>query len=327
MARSFASTAALLNATLPIGTEEFFMSFITLVTGASSGFGRMIANELAGRGHIAYASMRDLSGKNAKQITDIASFAKTHNVDLRSIELDVQSEESIALAIRSIIHEHKRLDVLVHNAGHMVYGPSEAFTAEQLAQMYDINVLGSQRVNRAVLPHMRAAKSGLLVWISSTSVAGGVPPLLGPYFAAKAGMDALAVCYGKELAPLGIDTAIVVPGAFTTGTHHFENAGHPEDEKTAKAYQAAWTPGFADNVKNALAKTVPPDADPSVVGKIVADIVDTAVGKRPYRVFVDPADDGAAVSFPVIDRVRSQFLQRIGFAELLHPAGLQTKGS
>ena len=300
------------------------MSYIALVTGASSGFGRMIANELAGRGHVAYASMRDLKGKNAKQGADIASHAKKHAVDLRALELDVQSENSISVAIASIMAEHKRLDVIVHNAGHMVYGPSEAFTTEQLAELYDINVLGCQRVNRAALPAMRAARSGLLVWIYSTSVAGGVPPLLGPYFAAKAGMDALAVCYGKELAPLGIDTAIVVPGAFTTGTSHFENAGHPSDEETAKAYEAAWAPDFADNVKNALAQTVPNDADPSAVGRVVADIVDATPGKRPYRSLIDPADDGAAVSFPVIDRVRSQFLQRIGFSDLLQPARPQT---
>ena len=118
-------------------------------------------------------------------------------MDLRSIELDVQDEASIKAAVRDIIAEHGRIDVLIHNAGHMMYGPLEAFTPDQLAQQYDVNVLGTQRLNRAALPHMRAAKSGLIVWISSTSVAGGVPPLLGPYFAAKAGMDALAVCYAQ----------------------------------------------------------------------------------------------------------------------------------
>ena len=295
------------------------MSDIVLVTGASSGFGRMIANDLATAGHVVYASMRGTTGKNVKQVEDIAAYARNEVVDLRAIELDVQSEESTAKAVESIIAEHGRLDVVVHNAGHMVYGPSEAFTADQLAELYDINVLGTQRLNRAALPHMRAAKKGLLVWISSTSVAGGVPPLLGPYFAAKAGMDALAVCYAKELAPLGIETSIVVPGAFTTGTNHFENAGKPEDEARAKAYQASWAPGFADKMKDALAGTVPDDADPSAVGRAVADIVAAPFGSRPARVYIDPASDGAAVSFPVIDRVRTEFLHRIGFADLQHP--------
>jgi len=296
------------------------MSLIALVTGASSGFGQMIARDLAQAGHIAYASMRGTTGKNAGKVEENATFAQDHDVDLRSIELDVQDEASIAAAVKRIIAEHSRIDVLVHNAGHMMYGPLEAFTPEQLAQQYDVNVLGTQRLNRAALPHMRQARSGLVVWVSSTSVAGGVPPLLGPYFAAKAGMDALAVCYAKELAPLGIETSIVVPGAFTKGTNHFANAGHPDDAGVADAYAAAWPDRFADRIQDALAGTVPDDADPAGVGKAVVDIVAAPPGKRPLRVYVDPASDGAAVTFTVMDRVREQFLHRIGFGELLHPA-------
>ena len=296
------------------------MSQIALVTGASSGFGRMIANALAGAGHIAYASMRGLSGKNAHQVEEVGAYSREHGVDLRAVELDVQSEEAAAAAVGGIIAEHGRLDVLVHNAGHMVYGPSEAFTPEQLAALYDINVLGCQRVNRAALPHMRRAGRGLVLWIGSSSVAGGVPPLLGPYFAAKAGMDALAVAYARELAPLGIESSIVVPGAFTTGTNHFANAGEPADKPRAADYAQSWPDGFADRMKDALAGTVPDDADPAEVARAVAVIVDAPYGRRPIRVVVDPAGDGASVSYAVIDRVREQFLDRIGFADLRRPA-------
>ena len=296
------------------------MGKVALVTGASSGFGRMIAGDLAGAGHTAYASMRGTRGGNAGQVERVAAQARDRGVDLRAIELDVQDEASVAAAVGEIVRTHGRIDVVVHNAGHMVYGPSEGFTPEQLAEVYDINVLGTQRLNRAVLPHMRRAGEGLLVWVSSTSVAGGVPPLLGPYFAAKAAMDALAVCYARELAPLGIETSIVVPGAFTTGTNHFEHAGGPGDDARARAYAAAWPDGFADRMKAALAGTVPEDADPSAVGRAVVEVVGMAFGRRPLRVFVDPADDGAAVAFAVIDRVREQFLARIGFTDLLHPA-------
>lgn len=295
------------------------MGMIALVTGASSGFGQMIARDLAAAGHTAYASMRGTREKNADKVSDNAAFAKKKGIDLRSIELDVQDEDSINAAIASIMDEHGRLDVLVQNAGHMMYGPSEAFTPDQLAQLYDINVLGAQRVNRAALPHMRKAGSGLLVWVSSSSVAGGVPPLLGPYFAAKAGMDALAVCYAKELAPFGVETAIIVPGAFTTGTNHFANAGHPEDKTVWDAYTAAYPAGFEDKMKNALAATVPDWADPGEVGRAVVDIVAKPAGQRPLRTFIDPASDGAAVAFTVMDRVRSEFLHRIGHSDLLHP--------
>ncbi|MBB3949906.1 SDR family oxidoreductase [Aureimonas jatrophae] len=295
------------------------MTLIALVTGASSGFGQMIARDLAQAGHTAYASMRGTAEKNAGKVKENAAFAREHGVDLRSIELDVQDEASVRAAVKEIIDRHGRIDVLVHNAGHMMYGPLEAFTPDQLAQQYDVNVLGTQRLNRAALPHMRAAGSGLVVWVSSTSVAGGVPPLLGPYFAAKAGMDALAVCYAKELAPLGIETAIVVPGAFTSGTNHFANAGHPDDASVAGEYDVALPERFAERIQDGLANTVPDDADPSAVGRAVVDIVAAPQGKRPLRTYVDPADDGAAVTFQVMDRVREQFLHRIGFAELLHP--------
>ena len=295
------------------------MKQVVLVTGASSGFGRMIANELACAGHTVYASMRGLSGNNAHQVSEVAAYAREQGIDLRSVELDVQSEQSALAAVGTIIAEHGHLDVLVHNAGHMVYGPSEAFSPQQLAELYDINVLGCQRVNRAALPHMRRAASGLLLWVGSSSVAGGVPPLLGPYFAAKAGMDALAVAYARELAPLGIESSIVVPGAFTSGTNHFASAGNPSDDAVASEYANAWPVGFADRVRAALADTVPAHADPADVARAVALIVDTPFGQRPFRIVVDPASDGAAVSYAVIDRVREQFLDRLGLAALRHP--------
>ena len=295
------------------------MAQVALVTGASSGFGRMIAGELAAAGLTAYASMRGTAGKNAGTVKDIAADAESKRIDLRTIELDVQDDVSVRSAVEDIIREHGRIDVLVHNAGHMVWGPTEAFTPEQLAELYDVNVLGTQRLNRAALPHMREARSGLLIWVSSTSVMGGIPPMLGPYFAAKAGMDQLAVCYARELAPFGIETAIVVPGAYTKGTNHFEHAGHPEDGQRADAYAKAWPDDFADRMQKALAATDPSDSDPFEIGRAVAAIVQAPVGKRPFRTVIDPADDGAKVTFPVVDRIREQFLHRIGFAELLHP--------
>ncbi len=150
-------------------------SQVCLVTGASGGFGRMIADALARAGHVAYASMRDLGGRNVHRAEEVAAWSRDNDADLRTVELDVQSEESAHAAVDEIVAEHGRLDVLVHNAGHMVYGPSEVFTPEQLAELYDINVLGCQRVDRAALLHMRGAGHGLLVWIGSSSVAGKRP--------------------------------------------------------------------------------------------------------------------------------------------------------
>jgi NAD(P)-dependent dehydrogenase (short-subunit alcohol dehydrogenase family) len=212
------------------------MKYVIVVTGASSGFGRMAADALAEAGHTVYASMRETTGRNAPQVQEVENYASERGIDLRAIELDVSSQESADCAIAAIVRDNGRLDVVVHNAGHMVYGPTEAFTPEQLAALYDINVLSTQRVNRAALPQLRKQRRGLLVWVSSSSTRGGTPPYLAPYFAAKAGMDSLAVSYASELALWGIETSIVVPGAFTKGTNHFLHAGKPADQARADEY-------------------------------------------------------------------------------------------
>ena len=179
------------------------MRNITVVTGASSGFGALAARALALAGHTVYASMRETTGRNAPQVKEVEEYANAHSVDLHAVELDVLSQESTDAALKTIVSENDRLDVVIYNTGHMVFGPVEAFSPEQLAQLYDINVLSTQRVNRAALPHFRTQKKGLVVRVSSSSMRGGTPPYLAPYFAAKARMDAMAVSYASELARWG----------------------------------------------------------------------------------------------------------------------------
>jgi len=296
---------------------------VILITGASSGFGRMTAEALALAGHTVYASMRDIAGHNAANAGEMAATSARDGVELRPIELDVQSEASAGAAVETVIGEAGRIDVMVHNAGHMVFGPAEAFTPEQLAEQYDTNVLGTQRVNRAVLPHMRAAKQGLLVWVSSSSSAGGTPPYLAPYFAAKAAMDSLAVQYARELSRWGIETSIIVPGAFTRGTNHFAHAGRPADQARAAEYEAGPFKGFEEQLQQAFADIVPDDADPARVADAIVEVVAAPFGKRPFRVHYDPSQDGADVGFAVLDRLRKEMLRRIGLADLLSPAKLR----
>eukprot|EP00873_Tetraselmis_striata_P032779 jgi/Tetstr1/453043/TSEL_040079.t1 len=185
---------------------------VIVITGASSGFGALTARALAKAGHTAYAGIRATQTRNVQAVADAAAFAKENGADLRTVELDVANDASVEAGIAKVIAEVGRIDVIVHNAGHMSFGPAEAFTPEQFAELYDINVLSTQRVNRAVLPHMRKAGTGLVVWVSSSSTRGGTPPYLSPYFAAKAAMDSLAVSYASELTRWGIETAIIVPG-------------------------------------------------------------------------------------------------------------------
>lgn len=295
------------------------MKQVIVITGASSGFGRLSANALAEAGHTVYASMRGTTGRNAAAVADVEKYATVNNVDLRAIELDVGSQASADAAIAKIVAEQGRLDVVMHNAGHMAFGPAEAFTPEQLAELYDINVLSTQRVNRAALPQLRKQGRGLLVWVSSSSSAGGTPPYLAPYFAAKAGMDAMAVVYARELTRWGIETSIIVPGAFTGGTNHFAHSRSPADRARVAEYEAGPYAGFGEQIQKAFAAIVPPEADASSVADTIVKVVDTPFGKRPFRVHVDPTQDGADVAFAVIDRVRNEMLHRVGFSDVLHP--------
>jgi NAD(P)-dependent dehydrogenase (short-subunit alcohol dehydrogenase family) len=247
-------------------------------------------------------------------------FGKDRSQDLRPLELDVSEQTSVDSAIATILSESESIDVVVHNAGHMVLGPTEAFSVEQFVSVYDTNVLSTQRLNRAVLPLMRARRSGLLVWVGSTSTRGGTPPYLAPYFAAKAAEDSLAVSYAVELGRFGIDTVIIVPGSFTTGTNHFENAGHAQDEDIVAQYDAVY-PDLMTEVSKALADLAPDDANPEEVAVQIARVVNLEPGQRPFRVHIDPADDGATRVDKLGDEVRREFYERIGMPDLLSVRG------
>lgn len=296
------------------------MNKIILVTGASSGFGALAARQLADRGHTVYASMRDTAGRNAPQVEAAARYAREKNVDLRTVELDVLSDASAQAAVQAILAESGRLDVVVHNAGHMVFGPAEAFAPEQYLQLYDVNVVGTQRVNRAALPHLRARGKGLLVWVGSSSTRGGTPPYLAPYFAAKAAMDSVAVSYSTELSRWGIETTIVVPGAYTSGTNHFAHSGKPADAARAAEYDEGPYAGLPARIMERLKAMEPADADVADVAAAIARVVDLPHGQRPFRVHVDPSQDGAETVNAVGDRVRREMYRNLGLEDLLKPA-------
>ncbi|AUF99706.1 oxidoreductase [Pseudomonas sp. 09C 129] len=296
------------------------MQSVILITGASSGFGALTARALADVGHIVYASMRETLGRNAPQVAEVRRYADEHRVDLRSVELDVASSASVEAGVARIVADCGRLDVIIHNAGHMAFGPAEAFTPEQFAQLYDINVLSTQRVNRAALPQLRKQGRGLVLWVSSSSARGGTPPYLAPYFAAKAAMDSLAVSYAGELARWGVETSIIVPGAFTQGTNHFAHSGAPADQARAAEYNQGPYAGVPEQALNGLAALEPADADVTEVAKAIVEIVGLPFGSRPLRRHIDPSQDGAEIVNAMADRVRAEMFRRIGLEDLLKPA-------
>ncbi|AVA22699.1 MULTISPECIES: SDR family oxidoreductase [unclassified Rhizobium] len=292
---------------------------VIVITGASSGFGALTARALAKAGHTVYASMRETEGRNSPRVAEVAAFAKENGMDLKAVELDVASDASVEAGIARVIEQEGRIDVIIHNAGHMSFGPAEAFTPEQFAQLYDINVLSTQRVNRAALPHLRKQGKGLVVWVSSSSARGGTPPYLSPYFAAKAAMDSLAVSYASELTRWGIETAIIVPGAFTKGTNHFAHSGAPADKARAAEYDNGPYAGVPDRALRGLASLEPADADAASVATAIVDVVNMPFGTRPFRTHIDPSEDGAEIVNGVADRVRAELFRHIGLEDLLKP--------
>jgi NAD(P)-dependent dehydrogenase (short-subunit alcohol dehydrogenase family) len=293
---------------------------VIVITGASSGFGALTARALAKAGHTVYASMRETEGRNRAQVEAVQGFSRENGVDLKAVELDVTSDASIKAGIARVIGQEGHIDTIIHNAGHMSFGPAEAFTPEQYAELFDINVLSTQRVNRAALPHLRRQGRGLVVWVSSSSARGGTPPYLAPYFAAKAAMDSLAVSYAGELTRWGIETAIIVPGAFTKGTNHFAHSGSPADTARAAEYNEGPYEGIPEKALQGLAALEPADADAASVAAAIVDVVDMPFGKRPFRTHIDPSEDGAEIVNGVADRVRAELFRRIGLEDLLKPA-------
>lgn len=184
-------------------------SRVVVVTGSSSGFGRNTVERFADAGWRVYATMRESRGRHAKTAAELAARG------MRVVELDVTDQTSVDRAAEEILGEAGSVDVLVNNAGATYVGPTEAFTVDAVRAQFDLNVFGVLRVNRAFLAAMRERRRGLIVYVSS--VAGRlVLPGMGVYCASKAAIEAFAEAASYELRSLGVDVAIVEPGAFAT---------------------------------------------------------------------------------------------------------------
>jgi NAD(P)-dependent dehydrogenase (short-subunit alcohol dehydrogenase family) len=299
---------------------EIFMKHVILVTGASSAFGALAARRLAKAGHIVYASMHATTQYNAPQVQALRRFALEQRVDLRTIDLDVKSESSAEASVETVLRECGRLDVVVHNAGHMVFGPAEAFTPDQLAELYNMNVLSTQRVNCAALPVLRRQGKGLVVWLGSSSTRGAMPPYLGPYFAAIAAMDALALSYAGELALWNIETSIVVPGALTSSTSHFDRLGLPNNKARLEEYQSGPTSNLGQRVMKGFEAMAPLYSNAVQVAEAIVKLVAMPLGTRPLRVHVDGTQPGAMSAMDAADHVREVLLRKMGLGDLLRPS-------
>jgi NAD(P)-dependent dehydrogenase (short-subunit alcohol dehydrogenase family) len=292
------------------------MSQTVLVTGCSSGFGKLIARTLLSQGHTVAATMRDPEGRNSPHAQELRDLAATAPGKLHVLELDVTDASSVDAAVGAVLDAEGAIDVVVNNAGYGAGGLAEGFTEAQWRQMFEVNVFGVQRVNRAVLPSMRRRGAGLLIHVSSM-MGRIVLPFSAPYTASKYALEALAETYRYELAGLGVDVVIVEPGGFGTGFG--ENMAQAADgERVASYGDMADAPGqFWSGILEQLQGGEAPD--PQLVADAVAELVAAQPGERPFRTVVDPLMGGepARVVNGTVEQVQRQLFEGFGMGSML----------
>jgi NADP-dependent 3-hydroxy acid dehydrogenase YdfG len=285
------------------------MSQHVLITGSSTGFGNLTALALASRGHRVLATMRDPDGKNREHA---ARLRAAPGVEV--LALDVTSEPSVDAAVAAALKSAGHLDAVVNNAGLATIGLAETITPAQLLRLFDTNVVGVQRVNRAVLPAMRARRSGLLVHVSS-GLGRIVIPIVGLYGSTKFALEALSDEYRYDLKGCGVEVTVVQPGAYPTELGSVEPDG--ADQERAKGYGplASALEGF--HQRNQAMKASPNGANPQEVADAIVRLIETPAGQRPARVAVD------ASKSPLVPRlneahaqVQRELLQMMGMGAL-----------
>ena len=238
----------------------------------------MTAKTLLSQGHRVAATIRNAETKNkaiAEELTGLGA---------KIVNMDVTDEESVNAGVAIAIEALGGLDVVVNNAGVGVLGIQEQFTIEDFQRLFDINVFGVQRVNRAALPHLRAQGSGLLIHVSS--LLGRIAlPFYGPYNASKWALEALAENYRVELSGFGVDSCLVEPGGYATS--FMSSLLRPSDNSTNEGYgdMANAPEQLFENFEGALAQN--PAQDPQNVADAIAKLIETPGGQRPMRTVVD----------------------------------------
>jgi NAD(P)-dependent dehydrogenase (short-subunit alcohol dehydrogenase family) len=281
---------------------------VVLITGTSSGFGRLIAETLARKNYQIFATMRNVKGRNAAVAREIAETAKRESLSLQTVELDVTDDFSLERAVSKVVLECGRIDILVNNAGYGIMDLVETVPLAQAQRQFDVNFFGVLRMNRAVLPVMKRQGSGLLLHVSSGGGRLAIPGM-GMYCASKFAMEALAEVYRYELASLGIDSVILEPGAYAT----------PIMEKLERGEDAGRKTGYGEMalVPEKLKATIGSSrANPQEIADIVLKIIETPAGQRQLRYRVGPGGPGVHRINALTDEVQAQMLEAFGVTEV-----------
>jgi NAD(P)-dependent dehydrogenase (short-subunit alcohol dehydrogenase family) len=279
---------------------------VVLITGSSTGFGRLFAETVARKGHTVFATMRDPGGRNAKNASEIRTLAEKDSLPIHVLELDVTNDASVKRAVDAAVAKAGRIDVAINNAGYYLSGLEEAVTTEQAQRLMDTNFFGPVRVNRAVLPHMRRQRSGVLMHISS-GAGRVILPSAGFYCASKFALEALAEAYSYELAAQGIESVIVEPGQYETPV--FGNTVTAADEARTSTYGAVKE--IPAKINAALSSTA---GNAQEVADAVLRIIETSAGERQLRYFVGPQNFGVDEINALSKQVQANVLEAFGLA-------------
>jgi NAD(P)-dependent dehydrogenase (short-subunit alcohol dehydrogenase family) len=253
-----------------------------VITGASSGFSLHTARAFAADGWRVYGTMRDPGAPVA---------AELRTADISVVQLDVTDDASVDAAAHAMLADADGVDVLVNNAGSAFFGIEEAFTPARVEKQFAINAIGPLRVDRAFLPSMRARRRGLVVYLSST-VGRIVIPFTAIYTASKWALEALAEASSYELAPFGIDTAIIEPGAFETGI--FSQEGGADDAERAASYGSL---AKIAQERTAAVEASSAGRDPKDVAPAILGLANAPAGTRPLRTTVR--------ALPIVDEINA----------------------
>lgn len=270
-----------------------------IITGSSSGFGLKAVKAFADKGYRVFATMRGTEGKNAAVKTELEAYSNLVQV----VDMDVTSDESVKTAIAGVLAKAGKIDILINNAGVMYLGITEAFSIAQAREQMETNYYGAMRIIQAVLPAMREAKSGLI--INTSSMVGQISaPYFSTYAATKHALEGYVQGLRYEVAPFGIDVAIVQPGPFPTGLSAGGQA--PSRLDVLESYgDLAKIPAamFAEFAKFMQSDQAP---NPQLVVDTYLALADMPAGKRPTRTAVGMVwgvDEINAAKQPIQDRV------------------------
>lgn len=277
------SLAGIAATTIPhsahAGSGEVDLSGVSiLVTGASSGFGRLGAELYARQGAKVFATMRGLPRPEADALSQLA---RAQKLDITVLEIDVRSDAQVAAGVKEAERlAGKPIDVLVNNAGIMITGPVEMQDMEAMTLLFDTNLFGFQRMARAVLPGMRRAKSGYIINIASQ--AGRVIfPGLGAYSASKFAVESWAEQLAYETALQGITVSIIEPGGYPTRVMENSNAQSASLKAREPAERVAAYPALTAQMGTSSSSSGA--ADPMDIPRAISEMIASKPADRPLR--------------------------------------------